>query len=910
MTHAENANPKVSVIMPVYNREHYLIDAIESITRQTFDDFEFIIVDDYSTDRSFFIAEQYAKQDSRIHLFHNKYKKGIVGSLQTAIDTCRGEFIARMDSDDISLPQRLENQVKYLNQNSDISACGSWVRLIGANEGVIWELPTEPEVIKATMLFCGAIANPSVMIRRDVFFEKGYSYDDEFKVAEDYDFWTRITKTEKISNIAEILLEYRTHDSNTKALYPEEHFSAPRKVILRELDGLGLNPSDKELNFHEKIGRGEPVFSEKTKAQVNLWFEKIIDSNKKKKIFSENALFSIIEERKRICFKELPELKKELTLQFLIVKIGRILKKILPEKVVDNLYFFLLKIYHLLNLIYRSILNKTEKIRVFMGFGFKLKKNVNENFKIGMAVLAHERPEYLELCLESLFKTKLYNYDITFLINDDGSLDPKVKDIINKQRDVKYRVIRNFTSKGPNCAGAAINKAVRKLLEIDDFDIIGWCDSDALFHPEWLDQTMKVCLWAKENHRYHVLGPFSSFNSSDYKFHVILGNYSSPYGEYVVKRQMGMLNYFYFKEDFLKLGYFPENKDDETLMTKSFEKLGVRNFCTKTSYVEHLGQESVLNQWRPTKIVRAVHGMHLAQGDWGFDMEKLSPYGYYKYLKKDNVFGDIDQSLIDVDVIIPVIKKDLDVLPYVVKSIRKYLKHPIDKIYIVAPDDEEIRNFCDRNDCVFKFEDSVLPIKLEEIKYKVFNKNRSGWIFQQLIKLNADRISSKKHVYILDADTILVQSQKFEKDRKGILLVSDEFHVPYHHAYEKIFKYKTTAKFSFVSHQIFMDTSLLGELKCDIENKNNGKPWYSVILDNLDDKEMSSFSEYETYGNWVTQNHPESILMEYWHNHSISKSMLVLFRLGLIGKNVFKKYRSISFHSYSGILSKIKTFFN
>ncbi|HPM02006.1 MAG TPA: glycosyltransferase, partial [Candidatus Cloacimonadota bacterium] len=219
-------------------------------------------------------------------------------------------------------------------------------------------------------------------------------------------------------------------------------------------------------------------------------------------------------------------------------------------------------------------------------------ENPAKKYKIGMAVLAYERPEYLEICLNTLFKTNLYDYDISFYIIDDGSVNSKVKEIIEHERDPKYNIKRYFTPKGKNCAGAAINKALNIMLNSDNFDIIGWCDPDALFHPEWLDKTMKICLWAKQNHKDHILGPFSSFNSSDFDYHVVFGDYESPYGKYVVKRQMGMLNYFYFKEDLTKLGFFPENKDDETLMTKKLDQLGVRNFCTYESWVEHIGQDS------------------------------------------------------------------------------------------------------------------------------------------------------------------------------------------------------------------------------------------------------------------------------------------------------------------------------
>lgn len=230
----------------------------------------------------------------------------------------------------------------------------------------------------------------------------------------------------------------------------------------------------------------------------------------------------------------------------------------------------------------------------------KLAKEVRPKFKIGMAVLAHERPEYLEMCLESLFSTKLYDYDITFLLHDDGSRDSRVREILDRHRDPEYNIARHYVSAAHGSAGGAINSATRRLFEIDTFNIIGWCDSDTLFHPEWLDQMMKICLWAKKHHKDHVLGPFSCFNSSDFVFHKILNTYSSPYGNYVVKRQMGMLVYFWFTRDLAQIGPFPENRDDETLMTARLARSRIRNFCTETSFAEHIGHVSVLNQWRPS----------------------------------------------------------------------------------------------------------------------------------------------------------------------------------------------------------------------------------------------------------------------------------------------------------------------
>ena len=167
------------------------------------------------------------------------------------------------------------------------------------------------------------------------------------------------------------------------------------------------------------------------------------------------------------------------------------------------------KLNKIINKVWLNIPASFDRIWIHLPFSIKLQKDSSKNnLKIGIAILAYERPEYLEKCLDSLFKTKLYKYDVTFLIQDDGSKDPRVKKIIEKERNKKYKIVRYYTQKDHNSWAAAFNKAIRKLLELNSFDIIGSCDSDAIFHPEWLDKTMKICLWAKKYHKYHILGPF------------------------------------------------------------------------------------------------------------------------------------------------------------------------------------------------------------------------------------------------------------------------------------------------------------------------------------------------------------------------------------------------------------------
>lgn len=545
---------------------------------------------------------------------------------------------------------------------------------------------------------------------------------------------------------------------------------------------------------------------------------------------------------------------------------------------------------------YDGIHARYDRIHAHFPFAIKLQRELEPDFKIGMAVLAHERPDYLEMCLDSLFRTNLYDYDITFLIQDDGSRDPRVREIIEREWNSRYKIIRCYTPKGHNSWGAAFNKALHRLLEIDDFDIIGSCDADALFHPEWLDQTMKICLWAKKNHKDNILGPFSSFNSSDYVFHRILGTYNSPYGRYVVKRRMGAVNYFFFKEDLLKLGFFEEHKDDETLMTQRFEALRVRNFCTETSYVEHIGGTSILNQWRPTPVTKMVYGMNLPKHGWPYDMKRIGTLGYYKYIKESVSAGDNVSSQTKIDIIIPVVEKDLAVLPHVIDGARENLRHPIGRIIVVAPDSQKIKTLCADKRCEFVWEASVLPITKKDIAYNVNGRDRSGWLFQQFLKWSGDALCSQEYYLVLDADTVLIRPQVFEIDGKVVLLHSDEHHQPYFILYKKLLGVDAPTALSFTSHHILYQKRRIAELKGQIEQRHQGDPWYQVLLRTIDRSETSAISEYEIYGQWVLQNHGDDVIREYWFNVAISRAGLK--RFDKLKKELSGKYRSISFHSY------------
>ena len=272
---------------------------------------------------------------------------------------------------------------------------------------------------------------------------------------------------------------------------------------------------------------------------------------------------------------------------------------------------------------------------------------------------------------------------------------------------------------------------------------------------------------------------------------------------------------------------------------------------------------------------------------------RVSIVKYYKYFKKKS-FPMNSKSNIKIDIIIPSIKKDLITLEHLLSSIYKFLNHNIGTIYVISPIDDAIISLTKKYNCVFINENDVPVTKKSDINYFYKNIDRSGWMFQQFIKFSADTISKEKFIYIIDSDTILTSSQIFHTGTKSILLCSDEFHEPYLETFEKVFGYKVKSKISFVSHQMLLDRSRLIEMKTEIEKRHN-KRWDTAILSCLDKTQISSFSEYVVYANWMLIHYPNEISVEYFFNQSYKD----LNNIQVILNKPMINIRSCSFHSYN-----------
>lgn len=213
--------PFISVIMACYNRQNCVAQAIESILNQTYTNFEFIIVDDHSTDNTYKIIKRYAKQDKRIIVLRNKKNNGInyYRNFNKAIALSKGKYIARMDDDDISLPQRFEKQVKYMEENQDVAVLGSKIEFFPTS-ATNWVLAGEKDLLQALIPLCCPICHPSVLIRKDFLQEHGLIYCGDYASAEDYHLWSQIIlKGGKIVNLDEVLLKYRVNNNKISSRY-------------------------------------------------------------------------------------------------------------------------------------------------------------------------------------------------------------------------------------------------------------------------------------------------------------------------------------------------------------------------------------------------------------------------------------------------------------------------------------------------------------------------------------------------------------------------------------------------------------------------------------------------------------------------------------------------------------------
>ncbi len=221
MGEATEAAPKVSVLLAVYNTNpDYLREAMDSILGQTFSDFELIVVNDGSSNED---VEKtvLGYTDTRIRYYRNERNLGITPTRNRLIELARGEYLAVMDHDDVSLPERLQKQVDYLDSHPDVGVVGSFFRSIGEKTSCV-RPPVDDMAIRIFLARECAVHHPASMIRKSVLIEHGLRYEEEFSPAEDYALWCDLIPFTRFHNIPEVLFLYRVHSANTNRLQSEK----------------------------------------------------------------------------------------------------------------------------------------------------------------------------------------------------------------------------------------------------------------------------------------------------------------------------------------------------------------------------------------------------------------------------------------------------------------------------------------------------------------------------------------------------------------------------------------------------------------------------------------------------------------------------------------------------------------
>lgn len=281
--------PKISVLMPVFNAENYLKSAIDSIIAQTFTNWELVIVNDGSTDGSEKIIKSY--NDKRILYVENERNIALIKTLNKGIDFCRGEYIARMDADDVAHPKRFAKQVDFLDNNPKYILCGTNASVIdkeGKVTGKVKNL-TSNDFLQIHLLFSNPFIHPSIMIRNGMLYAN--RFDEHYKHVEDYELWVRLSKLGLMANINEDLLSYRCHDRNVSVLNTDIQNELKTQIIVEQLQNLDITPTEKEIYCHiitfKMYALGQKLKVSMTDFEaVEQWFLKLIAQNKKLKRYN------------------------------------------------------------------------------------------------------------------------------------------------------------------------------------------------------------------------------------------------------------------------------------------------------------------------------------------------------------------------------------------------------------------------------------------------------------------------------------------------------------------------------------------------------------------------------------------------------------------------------------------------
>ncbi|MGE0772987.1 MAG: glycosyltransferase [Cyclobacteriaceae bacterium] len=286
------SRPLVSVLMPVYNASPFLKDSVESILSQTFSDFEFLIINDGSTDDSGAIIDSY--KDTRVLHHQMARNKGIISALNYGLSKVRGTLIARMDADDIALPTRLAEQIDFMRSCADVGVSGTWVEYFGERDGLM-KAPAHHEEIVWAMLFGCPLFHPTVIMRSDLILQSKLQYSAKYPHSEDYGLWVELVGQTKFANLPKPLLKYRFSNGSVSQTFKKQQMEVSEalkrhlhdKLIGRSLldveweminpEGNGAVNVKKVMWIYESLNRQSQLFQrESFRKKVLLRMKQLI----------------------------------------------------------------------------------------------------------------------------------------------------------------------------------------------------------------------------------------------------------------------------------------------------------------------------------------------------------------------------------------------------------------------------------------------------------------------------------------------------------------------------------------------------------------------------------------------------------------------------------------------------------
>ena len=297
--------PVVSVVLPVFNGEKYIASAVESILLQTFRDFECIVLNDASTDNTLQILESF--DDERLIIINNEKNLGLVRTLNKGMHLGQGEFIARMDGDDVSHPERFQKQVAYLRDHEDIDICGTRAHVFGG-ENYVRNVYEHHDDIKVQLLFINHIVHPSLMIRRSKWMEHDTRFNERFIKCEDYALWIELIDEMKFATLPDVLIHYRIHDENF-SVPTQSNLDLIRKWNMENyktmLTKTGISFTDDDLQIHFTIGflLYPHLSKERFETCIN-WMMKIVVANNHSHYFAKQSLCNEIIEQTILLYKK------------------------------------------------------------------------------------------------------------------------------------------------------------------------------------------------------------------------------------------------------------------------------------------------------------------------------------------------------------------------------------------------------------------------------------------------------------------------------------------------------------------------------------------------------------------------------------------------------------------------------